>query len=113
MPTITISLVELIRAYAKPPQTPPPWQPVTDLNAGRKRGILAAMRAKPTVVKEYQSRRQMQRGIERMGRRGYHVQRTSGEFTHNPFVFRWNRRRVVVTYELARDESPAASPVTG
>lgn len=61
---------------------------------------------KATVVKTYASRRQMERGLGRMAGRGYRVQQQSGEFTTNPFAFRWNRRKVVVTFAL--DEAPAA-----
>jgi hypothetical protein len=50
-----------------------------------------------TVVKTYTRRGAMQRGIERMVRRGYEVQQHSGEFS-NPFTFRWNRRKVVVVF---------------
>jgi hypothetical protein len=57
---------------------------------------------KATVVKSYKSRRQMQRGIERMANRGYEVGQQSGEFSTNPFTFRWNRRKVVVTFLLGQ-----------
>jgi len=52
-----------------------------------------------TVVRTYKTRRQMERGIGRMAERGYQVSHQSGEFTTNPFVFRWNRRKVVVTFQ--------------
>jgi hypothetical protein len=55
---------------------------------------------KATVVKTYKNRHAMQRGIERLAERGYEVQHQSGEFTTNPFTFRWNRRKVVVTFGL-------------
>jgi hypothetical protein len=61
---------------------------------------------KATVVKTYKTRRAMQRGIERMAGRGYEVRHQSGEFTTNPFAFRWNRRKVVVTFGLAGGEDP-------
>lgn len=51
------------------------------------------------VVKSYRTRRQMQRGVQRMAERGYRIAGQSGEFTRNPFVLRWNRRKVVVTFE--------------
>lgn len=62
-----------------------------------------------TIVKEFTSRRAMARAVERMTTRGYRVSEQSGEFTHNPFTLRWNRRRVVVTF-TRNDESPAAAP---
>lgn len=51
-------------------------------------------------MKAYKGRRQMQRGTARMAARGYRVAGQSGEFSSNPFVLRWNRRKVVVTFEL-------------
>lgn len=62
-----------------------------------------------TVVKEFKTRRQMQRVVARMAGRGYQVAHQSGEFSHNPFVLRWNRRRVVVTFE-ANTAKAAAVP---
>lgn len=43
----------------------------------------------------------MERAINRMAERGYQVGQQSGEFSTNPFVFRWNRRKVVVTFQRA------------
>lgn len=63
-------------------------------------------KSRRTVVKEFTSRRQMERGIARMSERGYHVERQSGEFSHNPFLLRWNRRRVVVTFERGDEKAP-------
>lgn len=50
-----------------------------------------------TIVKEFDSRRKMQRSVDRLARDGYRVEHQSGEFSHRP-AFRWNRRRVVVTF---------------
>lgn len=61
-------------------------------------------RSRSTVVKEFTSRRQMARAVARMADRGYQVKTQSGEFSHNPFVLRWNRGRVVVTFEQQNDE---------
>jgi len=57
--------------------------------------------SKQTIVKEFKSRRQMQRVAERLGGQGYRITNQSGEFPHNPFTLRWNRKRVVVTFERA------------
>lgn len=53
------------------------------------------------VVREYRSRGQMERGLNRMAARGYVVGEQSGTFG-SPFRWRWDRRRVVVTFRLER-----------
>lgn len=63
-------------------------------------------RSRNVVVKEVISRRQMQRVVNRMSKRGYSVHSQSGEFSHNPFTFRWNRSRVVVTFHRNAEKAP-------
>lgn len=60
----------------------------------------ASMRA--IVVKTFRTRRQMERVANRMSARGYEMGQQSGDFTTNPFVPRWNRRKVVVTFQRVR-----------
>lgn len=60
-------------------------------------------RQRKVVVKTYTSRRQMERGLNRMAERGYVVQEQSGHFG-SPFAWRWNRRRVVLTFRLENEE---------
>lgn len=60
---------------------------------------MALFGAKSTVVKTFKNSRQMQRVAERMAGSGYRIAHQSGEFSHNPLTLRWNRKRVVVTFE--------------
>jgi hypothetical protein len=63
---------------------------------------------KKTVVKTYKSRRRMQWGINRMGKRGYHVHSQSGQFERAlTFKRSWQKKGVTVVFELR--EQPAAS----
>ena len=64
-------------------------------------------RTKNTVVKQYRTRREMQRGVNRMAGKGYQIEHQSGDFSHRLFQWRWNRRTVVVTF-VRNDGSPAA-----
>lgn len=59
------------------------------------------MHRRDTLVKAYKTRRQMERGINRLARRGYRVKTQSGDFSRNPFMFRWRRHKTIVVFERA------------
>jgi hypothetical protein len=62
--------------------------------------MLPLVGLRSTVVKTYKTPRQMQRGIERMERRGYEARGQSGGFSSNLWLTpRWRRRKVAVTFQ--------------